>query len=374
MKVPKYIPQFDVLRGIAVLAVMLFHIAHNLRTQHLHDSLLWGWAGVDLFFVLSGFLITGILIDNKDKDKDGYFKNFYARRTLRIWPLYYAVIVAMLVAVPLIAPGMNAKLLGTERPTWAFPLFLQSIFVGSHVGGPLAVTWSLAIEEQFYLVWPLVVSLSRPLVLKRISLVILIASPVLRLVCSSLLPAFDYHENTFLRLDGLAMGAFLAVVVRHSTAIDIRRAVKCVAPLAIGLVAISAVFHWRWLMFSALSLAFGCIVASSVINDLKLSNRLLSYTGKISYGMYLLHLFAFDTLRSDALRARLPHSPVANDLCFAGIAFAGTYGIASISWFVLESPINALKKYFHSPQNNAVAGTGLSNAQTLKTVTASPTT
>src|ERR1700730_3509092 len=107
--------------------------------------------GVDLFFVLSGFLITGILVDARQSE--GYFKNFYARLCLRIWPLYYCLIVLMFVVVPLLRPSEAHTVFEKSSPWWAYPLFLQNflIEVPTNAAGPLAVTWSLAIEVQSHL-------------------------------------------------------------------------------------------------------------------------------------------------------------------------------------------------------------------------------
>jgi peptidoglycan/LPS O-acetylase OafA/YrhL len=107
---------------------------------------------VDLFFVISGFLITGILL--RSRTEDGYFRNFYMRRVLRIWPLYFAFLLLMLVVLPAASPSAMAKSMQSARPVWAFPLFLQNLLVYGKIVGPLGITWSLAIEEQFYMAWP----------------------------------------------------------------------------------------------------------------------------------------------------------------------------------------------------------------------------
>src|SRR5207248_1231599 len=145
------IPQLDGIRGVAILVVIL----HNSgRFPRLFAN---GWMGVDLFFVLSGFLITGILLDTKESES--YFKNFYARRCLRIWPLYYSLLLFMFVLVPLLRPSEAHIIFEKSSPWWAYPLFLQNFLIpiSTNAAGPLAITWSLAIEEQFYLVWAVVV-------------------------------------------------------------------------------------------------------------------------------------------------------------------------------------------------------------------------
>src|SRR5208283_2319721 len=147
------IPQLDAVRGIAILIVIFHNSLYRFPSLPLQSLFSYGWMGVDLFFVLSGFLITGILVDTKQSE--GYFKNFYARRCLRIWPLYYSVLFLMFVAVPLVHPSIGSVVIARSSPWWAYLFFLQNFLVHSQVSaaGPLGVTWSVAIEEQFYLVW-----------------------------------------------------------------------------------------------------------------------------------------------------------------------------------------------------------------------------
>src|SRR5207244_9663063 len=155
--VAQRIPQLDAVRGVAILLVILHNQSSVFPSLHLERLFANGWMGVDLFFVLSGFLITGILLDTRKSP--GYFKNFYARRCLRIWPLYYALLLFMFALVPLVRPSEAHVAFQRSAPWWGYALFLQNflISVPTNAAGALAVTWSLAIEEQFYLVWALVV-------------------------------------------------------------------------------------------------------------------------------------------------------------------------------------------------------------------------
>ena len=155
MNLPRYIPQFDALRGLAVSIVMLYHLHKDVPALHLHTLFRHGWVGVDLFFVLSGFLITGILVESKDSPR--YLRNFYARRILRIWPLYFALLLVCFLLIPWVKPESARALKEACGPPFVYFLFLQNLFP-TYVGiGPLTITWSLAIEEQFYLFWPLAV-------------------------------------------------------------------------------------------------------------------------------------------------------------------------------------------------------------------------
>src|SRR5271155_3100716 len=251
----KKIPQLDAVRGIAVLLVLL----HNTDVYPaLHLSLIAanGWMGVDLFFVLSGFLITGILIDTKQSD--GYFKNFYARRCLRIWPLYYSALLFMFVIVPLLRPSeVNTVFSARSSPWWAYPLFLQNFLVPIPISatGLLAVTWSLAVEEQFYLVWPLVVRFRSEAQLRKIALGVICISPLLRYYLS--LHGINIYSNTFCRLDGLMAGALLALIVRSSSFVPSRFVTKAWITLFVSasLALMIDTLHARWIVFSFVALA-----------------------------------------------------------------------------------------------------------------------
>ncbi len=168
--------------------------------------------GVDLFFALSGFLITGILVDTRQSEE--FFKNFYMRRCLRIWPLYYSLLLFMFVVVPFLSRVEATKIAATTSPWWAFPLFLQNFLlpISTNAAGPLGVTWSLAIEEQFYLVWPVIVRVCSPKLLLRLAVAEMCLSPGLRYYLA--LRHVHLYTNVFSRMDGLMAGALLALLVR----------------------------------------------------------------------------------------------------------------------------------------------------------------
>src|SRR5688572_7114217 len=149
-----HIPALDGLRGIAVLIVLGFHIFPN--------HVKFGWAGVDLFFVLSGFLITGILLESKGTPN--YYRNYLAKRTLRIFPLYYFFLIVFFIVFPLVGYSdsiYNYDYLSSTQ-SWYW-LYIQNwrIFFDPHYPGEDIIShfWSLAIEEQFYIFWPLVIYL-----------------------------------------------------------------------------------------------------------------------------------------------------------------------------------------------------------------------
>jgi peptidoglycan/LPS O-acetylase OafA/YrhL len=183
-----FIPALDGLRGIAIILVMLHHFTYY-RPETGIDAViagvpLFGWVGVDLFFVLSGFLITGILLDSRGSTR--YFTNFYARRTLRIFPLYYLVLFLALVALPQF-PSVHTVLAGDIEmpPRWPYWAYLTNFSVAERgfVHGWVDVAWSLAIEEQFYLVWPLVIWLCPQRLLPWLCTAIVIGEVFARSYC-----------------------------------------------------------------------------------------------------------------------------------------------------------------------------------------------
>jgi peptidoglycan/LPS O-acetylase OafA/YrhL len=205
------IPQPDVVRGIAILLVLV-HNLNAFTVRPFSYLTTYGWMGVDLFFVLSGFLITGILLDSKQSAR--FFTNFYARRCLRIWPLYYVVFLSIFVVLPLLWHQQAHDIFQRAHPWWSYFFYLQNFFVAQPLKsfGALGVTWSLAVEELFYLVWPLFVRFLGLTQLRWVAWCIILGSPALRLFLSN--RHVLIYSNPFCRLDGMMAGALLALYVR----------------------------------------------------------------------------------------------------------------------------------------------------------------
>jgi peptidoglycan/LPS O-acetylase OafA/YrhL len=340
------IPQLDAVRGLAALIVVMHNI--NLKYPLPFAPRLFndGWMGVDLFFVLSGFLITGILLDTKESE--AYFKDFYARRCLRIWPLYYSLLIFMFILVPHFRPS-DAHIVFEQKssPWWAYPIFLQNFLVPipTMAVGALAVTWSLAIEEQFYLVWPLIVRFCNDRQLRFITIAAICLSPALR-YCLSAHHVIIY-SNVFCRLDGLMAGALLSLMIRDAEFIPVsfvRRAWILFA-VATPLALISQELNAAWIVFSFTALASVAFVYLAMFSSqpwlqTMLNGRLLIYIGTISYGLYLLHKIPMDMAQSFHLD-RYP------GLAFPAI-FAAAFVLAFLSWKFLEKPFLGLKRFFRS--------------------------
>ena len=212
------IPVLDGWRGFAILVVILHNggfIAYELDGPSglvvvlTNTVLASGWVGVQLFFVLSGFLITGILVDTAGAPR--FFRSFYLRRTLRIFPVYYAFLAVYFLVVPLLPGGAPPGEGQLADQLWYWTYLSNWLPLLEHPSGPLNHLWSLAVEEQFYLVWPLLVVVSG----RRFPWVVLffvVAAPLSRLGMhrAGLEPEYLYHF-TNARADALAIGALVAL-------------------------------------------------------------------------------------------------------------------------------------------------------------------
>lgn len=356
-----FIPELDGLRGIAILLVMV----HRLYPRD-GGSTPWpieaGWIGVDLFFVISGFLIAGILIDTR-KDPN-YFRNFYARRVLRIFPLFYLLVGGMLIAFPLL--GNHEFLHRAGSPLW-YLLQLGNVPEGLLGRDPpywLAPVWSLAIEEQFYWTFPLLVAAVAPPRLARWLFGFAALALVTRIVTTILIPDRERVQYLFTlcRIDTIAAGCLLAVLVRwpHFQTLSARlpKWLGGVA-LACGLVAVATRFDrttlfGRTLGYSVVALAFASLVLLVVTQRDRRSTAALRwaplrYLGKICFGLYLLHRPA-DTIVS-GVAAKLGLADLG--LWLVPVKIAAAVALATISWRLLETPCLRLKRHFTSKSPSA---------------------
>ena len=356
--IPRYIPQFDGLRGIAILLVL---IAHSGFLEALPHAAALGFArlGVDLFFVLSGFLITGILADSKGSSH--YFRNFYVRRALRIWPLYYLVLLVAFLVGPVLEPSLRS----TAATVWpAYVFYVQNIaFVNSSTYHfALGATWSLAVEEQFYLTWPLLVFLLKKRALGIFAALLIVVSLSLRLVGHFHGASFGFlYFFTLTRLDSIAFGCLAALWLRSSscTLAGWRRRAYQFLGLGIGgtiLARILVPSNTLVVGFTFLAILFTGLLSISLVSDPHstvlgriLSAGWLRYIGKISYGLYLLHfpIFVVWARFINSHNFCSSHPVTQNLLGFAGqMLFAVT--AASLSWRLFEEPILRLKELFPS--------------------------
>jgi peptidoglycan/LPS O-acetylase OafA/YrhL len=370
-----HIGWLDGVRGIAILLVMLFHFDMLAR----RDTPLaldvvgkritgFGWVGVDLFFVLSGFLITGILLDTKASAHR--FRNFYARRAVRIFPLYYAFLAGLFIILPAVhAPASHdyAELRLGQGWYW---LYLTNVWVllRNGVGSSLFGTghlWSLSIEEQFYLVWPAIIfALSRRSALAVCGAVI-IAAPLVRIAMhESGFGVYAIYTFTAARVDPLAAGAALALALRSVRG---RQALaRAALPLACGsavyLVALVAVLGDATNLTTGMEifgltpvfLMWSGLLARGLTCEVTLIRRIgnlaaLRWTGRYSYAMYIFHWpIAVGMAAELGVRTIIPGSPIASEALFFALASATTALAAVTSWNLLEQPFLRLKRRFEA--------------------------
>ena len=366
-----FIPALDGLRGIAILLVMLHHFTYYRPTEGtdalIGSVIFFGWTGVDLFFVLSGFLISGILLDTRDSER--YFTTFYARRTLRIFPLYYLVLFLAFVVLPWF-PGLHSVLVGEHAspPQWPYWFYATNFLIADRgwVHGWVDISWSLAIEEQFYLVWPLVIWMCSPRVLAVLCGAILVAEPVARVWAREwMMEPLPIYVLTWFRLDGLAVGALLALAHRRGFFPSLDRWAPLVIILAVaGLIAASFLggHTWWWNRrmqqhgYSLIAITAGAILVSAVNRPADslwprmLSAGWLRAFGKYSYCLYLTHAPVMRAVREyvfnpEAYEA-LKIAPWIGQVLFYGAATAPAFALAWLSWRWFEAPILRLKARF----------------------------
>ncbi len=344
-------PGLDSIRGLACLMVLVGHatMTNNVPGAYLPDWYatlvsVFAGPGVDLFFVLSGFLITGILLD--DLGRPAYFRRFYARRALRILPLYYlALFVAFVVGAPFLHAMHGYDATASQQAwMWLHLTNWKHAIDGQPPWWWLNHFWSLAVEEQFYFVWPALVYLTRggrslPIVCGGI----IALSPLARTLASELWIYVEWDRITPLRLDGLAMGALVAWGARHAP--------KSVRTWLPGLGAGSLVLMALWpLLPHALSAAWHTVMNTAAAGAVLWASRgqalrlaaPLRYLGQRSYGAYVYHFPIQCALALWWPYAQTLH-PIANHAAFLGVSLTITLAMAEVSWRAWESPWLALR-------------------------------
>ncbi len=359
------IPELDGFRALALWMVLLNHALYGFTRYEgalswiprpIMEIIVHGWLGVDLFFLLSGFLITGILLDSKGKPR--YFRNFYARRILRIIPLYFTVV----------------GLLWLCYPAYSYFFLLSLGFLPNFAGyfetpSPLVgeVFWSLAVEEHFYLLWPWIVLLLDRRRLLILVAVIIVAAPGLRGISAALGMDVDraIYMYSWFRFDGMAFGALLAVWVRSSFC-----TVQSTLLLGLFLLAASVVvtivgapfglletktvtavalrYTQVQLLFAAAIVASLALQGSGITSPLR--SKAARWSADLSYCVYLIHLSVGTLYESIVGRFGLDvgawAGPSGAVLVRAVAVVVGSFTLAAICKAFLEDPFLRLKRRF----------------------------
>jgi peptidoglycan/LPS O-acetylase OafA/YrhL len=340
------------LRTFAIGAVLLTHSNFGFGNRTVDWWRSWGWFGVDLFFVISGYLITSILL--AAKDQPNYFRNFYARRGLRIWPLYYLLLLYVFVLSRHMGPWFDQHIdYGVYK--WQYYIFYLQNLVLTHMGSfCLVITWSLCVEEQFYLVWPLFVRFLSRRWLTVVAIAVVLCGTPFRMYLHAIHSHFGFFA-TYTRLDPIAVGALIAMHPKWFKYTWI-----AAAPWAYWLLR-SGNFDWNYL---ALALAFGSAVTYAATKRNRfLASRPMTFVGRISYGIYIWHPIVFSLFWATPLY-KLPAKWGVPSIYFMLMQCALTIPIAALSWNFIEKPILKLKRYFeHDSASRSAALRGIPEPQ-----------
>ena len=361
----KHIPALDGIRGLAAVGIFICHYWGGKKSSYLFIRLTaevaqFGWTAVSLFFVLSGFLISGILWDSFDKNN--WWRRFYRRRSLRIFPLYYFALL-LFISANIWLYGHGSQLVSI----WPYLIYLQNIYHQLPMTTPklpngiaLSHFWSLAVEEQFYLIWPflLVWKFGSNTRARRMCLLLWALSFSFRIFVYSM----GMRQNWAIgflagRAGELAMGAYLALAIRD---IRLKAVVFRNARLVFSasLLAIIAVIFWAkstavtTFPMATVGIAInGVLFASLIALCLQpgafaslFSMRWLRWLGKISYGIYVYHILLKSLFEWVVFHAFPGLGHNAHLVVLAVVAAIGTLMIASLSFYAFEAPIMRLKQ------------------------------
>lgn len=368
-------PELDLLRGVACLMVLFFHgFANHFNTTGLSkmprlfmQATAYGWAGVNLFFALSGFLITGILIEAREEPD--YYQRFYIRRSLRILPPYLAVIAALIVL-------SQAKMIN-HPAGWAFIglslLYLSNITDYFGVDIQYRVLWSLAVEEHFYLLWPTCIRRLKLRGTAMAAIAICVGSLACRVIASAL-----GHDPlgyaTWLCADGLGMGALLAVTARmlRQSRVGLWLFAGGALLVAAGCFFLDRITTWHIVTDGAFhltgynSLCCACVTVALLLGSrFSIHQRVLEFFGEISYGLYLVHMLCFDFY--DRMMPRI-WPAIADGHGHFGVmvvrfltAGALAVGLSTVSRRYYEDPILRLKDRLAPSERGKTVGEGAPN-------------
>lgn len=349
------LPVLDGFRGLAILWVTLYRFGEIAWTKEvvgssLSQAVLLGAMGVDLFFVLSGFLITGVLLSYRE-DGDRYFLKFYWRRSLRIFPLYFGSLFVFLWLLPV---GLGNRVVaetvaGHPLNLWLYTMNWEIAWRNEWCFGALNHFWSLAIEEQYYLIWPWIVYVLGPRSLQRLCLILVVVLALGRIGFSwAELGSVSQKTYTFFRLDGLLLGAWAQLWTRQFAGWRARVAAYRWAMVGLAILLVLSLFLGandltiRYTLVSALATATLLVVLADDAGAWEsrcLDFSLLRSLGKYSYAMYVFQMPLIPLLAPWLSAERLQGwviLPWLAGTLYVAIMFAVTYAAAWISWHVWE--------------------------------------
>ena len=365
-----HIPGLDGLRGVAILLVLV-HMLNMLEVQHGMSAYLWsrvsqiGWTGVQLFFVLSGFLITGILLDTQ-RSKN-YFPAFYGRRTLRIFPLYFSVLTLAFVILPWLGNVPPSIAIDQHHQVWLWTYLSNWAAIFDQGSKAFPHFWSLALEEQFYLLWPLLVRSRSPEQCLRFCLAIAAIALAIRCVLAGAGVSDDLiYENSFCRMDALAFGGAAAAALRIPAWNARLLAMHDRCLLWGGMLGLFGLLVTRGFWTGTLvgiSIGYTIVALTSTLVLLAIVGaeasgasgwvrifrwRPLRAMGKYSYAIYIFHKPLHDLAGKPLLKAlRLDVSQsVILSAGYMTVTIACSFFLAFCSWHLLEKRFLHMKRFF----------------------------
>lgn len=357
-----YIKPLDGLRTIAILLVLIWHYFNNQVEDHLFNGTITkitsitslSWSGVDLFFVLSGFLIGRILIAHKASTN--YFKVFYLKRFLRIFPPYYLVLIVYYLLILFNYSGRFPWLLTDEYPWYTYFLYIQNFWIADSGFGPnwLGVTWSLAVEEQFYLVVPFIIYFLNKKFIPYFAILLIILAPYIR---------GEYGESAAYvllpgRMDALLMGVLIAYCHLNGMIdqyLKPRKKLMIVLFIMVGCITfyadelgLNANTGTRFI-HSLFTLLYGLLIVLVLIANnhgffiKMLSGKIMVFMAKISYMTYLTHQIFSGLLHGYFLNQ---HPKIGNvkDLQITLLALLATIAFSTMSYYLFEKPLLSFGK------------------------------
>ena len=354
----RHMPSLDSIRGVAILMVLLFHGFGGFDWTFLggvwgplcHAAVGYGRLGVQLFFVLSGFLITGLLM--KAREQPDYYRNFYIRRVLRIVPVYLVMLAVLKIWKPV---------------SWGFVL-ASLLFMANFsrlFGAPLreyGSLWSLAVEEHFYLLWPTFVHRLRVERLIKILIGVIVVEPLLRTIAINIKSNIDIHYKTPFVLDYLAYGALLALLIRTGRIhLGNSRRIGIWLVAVGGLITLGTIWLTAFHMSNTLDALFeapfewaccGVLLLGLKSDHTRLvttgetdSHGILPFFGYISYGLYLVNVLIYEKVGGYIMRHLAPGATSSLGMLTLMVipSAAISIGIAYVSRAYFEAPILRLK-------------------------------